>query len=35
VRYTSQPSLRAALRSHVVHLRTMGRLGLPVEIEMG
>jgi linoleoyl-CoA desaturase len=35
VRYTSQPSLRAALRSHFVHLRTMGRLGLPVEIEMG
>jgi linoleoyl-CoA desaturase len=35
VRYTSQPSLRAALRSHVVHLRTMGRLGVPVEIEMG
>jgi len=35
VRYTSQPSLRAALRSHAVHLRTMGRLGLPVEIEMG
>jgi linoleoyl-CoA desaturase len=35
VRYTAQPSLRAALRSHVAHLRTMGRLGLPVEIEMG
>jgi len=35
VRYSSQPSLRAALRSHVVHLRTMGRLGVPVEIEMG
>ena len=35
VRYTAQPSLRAALRSHVVHLRTLGRLGVPVEIEMG
>jgi linoleoyl-CoA desaturase len=35
VRYTAQPSLWAALRSHVAHLRTMGRLGLPVEIEMG
>jgi linoleoyl-CoA desaturase len=35
VRYTTQPSLRAALRSHYVHLRTMGRLGLPVPIEMG
>jgi linoleoyl-CoA desaturase len=35
VRYTSQPSLRAALRSHFVHLRRMGRLGLAPEIEMG
>jgi linoleoyl-CoA desaturase len=35
VRYVSQPSLAAALRSHYRHLRTMGRLGLPVEIEMG
>ena len=35
IRYSSQPSLRAALRSHVLHLRAMGRLGLPVEIEMG
>ena len=35
VRYSSQPSLRAALRSHYLHLRTMGRLGLPVELEMG
>lgn len=35
VRYTSQPSLRAALRSHYVHLRRMGRLGVPVPIEMG
>ena len=35
VRYTAQPSLRFALRSHFRHLRTMGKLGLPVEIEMG
>ncbi len=35
VRYASQPSLWAALRSHFLHLRTMGRLGLPAEIEMG
>src|SRR5437868_3009090 len=28
VRYTSQPSLRAALRSHQRHLRALGRLGL-------
>jgi linoleoyl-CoA desaturase len=35
VRYTAQPSLCAALRSHFLHLRTMGRLGLPVPIEMG
>jgi len=35
VRYSTQPSLRAALRSHLAHLRRMGRLGLPVEIEMG
>ncbi len=35
IRYTSQPSLGAALRSHVAHLRTMGRLGMPAEIEMG
>ena len=35
IRYSSQPSLKAALRSHALHLRTMGRLGLPVEIEMG
>ena len=35
VRYTAQPSLWAALRSHVRHLRTMGRLGIPVELEMG
>jgi len=35
VRYTAQPSLRVAIRSHYRHLRAMGRLGLPVEIEMG
>jgi len=35
VRYYAQPSLRAALRSHQRHLRTLGRLGVPAEIEMG
>jgi linoleoyl-CoA desaturase len=35
VRYTAQPSLLRALRSHHRHLRTLGRQGLPVEIEMG
>ena len=35
VRYTTQPTLWFALRSHYRHLRTMGRMGLPVEIEMG
>ena len=35
IRYSSQPSLRAALRSHFLHLRAMGRLGIPPEIEMG
>ena len=35
VRYTTQPSLRQALRSHFRHLREMGRLGIPAEIEMG
>ena len=35
VRYSSHPSLARALRSHFLHLREMGRLGLPVEIEMG
>ena len=35
VRYSSHSSLGRALRSHFLHLRTMGRLGLPVEIEMG
>jgi linoleoyl-CoA desaturase len=35
VRYTAQPSLGRALRSHFRHLRAMGRLGIPAEIEMG
>ncbi len=35
VRYSAQPSLWAALRSHTAHLKAMGRLGYPVEIEMG
>ena len=35
IRYTVQPSLRAALRSHQRHLRALGRIGIPAEIEMG
>jgi len=35
VRYTAQPSLRAALRSHQRHLRALGRTGVRAEIEMG
>jgi linoleoyl-CoA desaturase len=35
VRYTSQPSLRKALGSHQRHLRALGRLGLPAQLEMG
>ena len=35
VRYVAQHSLRAALRSHFRHLRTMGRMGVPVVPEMG
>jgi linoleoyl-CoA desaturase len=35
VRYTAQPSLWAALRSHFLHLREMGRLGVPASFEMG
>ena len=35
VRYVTQHSLRAALRSHVRHLRAMGRIGLPISLEMG
>ena len=35
VRYVTQRSLRAALRSHFRHLRTMGRSGMPAALEMG
>jgi len=35
IRHTSQPTLRAALRSHHRHLRALGRSGRRVEIEMG
>ena len=35
VRYTVQPSLRLALRSHHRHVRALGRSGMPVTIEMG
>jgi linoleoyl-CoA desaturase len=35
IRYTAQPSLWVALRSHFLHLRRMGKLGLPPQIEMG
>jgi linoleoyl-CoA desaturase len=35
VRYVTQRSLRAALWSHFRHLRTMGRKGVPVALEMG
>jgi linoleoyl-CoA desaturase len=35
VRYTVQPSLRAALGSHVRHLRELGRAGIRAEREMG
>ncbi|MFL5927718.1 MAG: fatty acid desaturase family protein [Gaiellaceae bacterium] len=35
IRYTAQPSLRAALRSHHRQVRTLGRLGQPVELDMG
>jgi len=35
VRYTAQPSLRRSLKSHFLHLRRMGQLGQPVELEMG
>jgi linoleoyl-CoA desaturase len=35
VRYSFHPSLGRALRSHFLHLKTMGQLGLPAEIEMG
>jgi len=35
IRYSTQPTLRRALRSHYRHLRSMGKLGIPLEIEMG
>ena len=35
VRYTTQPSLRAALGSHFRYLRELGRAGLRAELEMG
>ncbi len=35
VRYVEQRSLGAALRSHFRHLRTLGRMGVPVAVEMG
>jgi linoleoyl-CoA desaturase len=35
VRYTVQPSLRVALRSHFRHLRELGRAGVRAELEMG
>jgi linoleoyl-CoA desaturase len=35
VRYTTQPTLWAALRSHFRHLRELGRAGLRAELEMG
>lgn len=35
VRYTVQPSLRVALRSHSRHLRALGRAGILAERGMG
>jgi linoleoyl-CoA desaturase len=35
VRYTTQPSLRAALGSHLRHIRRLARRSVPIEIEMG
>jgi len=35
IRYSTQPTLGRALRSHYRHLRAMGRLGIPLEIEVG
>jgi linoleoyl-CoA desaturase len=35
VRYVTQHSLRAALGSHFRHLRTMGRNGVRVALDMG
>ena len=35
IRYSVQPSLRGALRSHHRHLRALGRSGVAVHLEMG
>ena len=35
VRYSVQPSLRIALRSHFRHLRELGRAGVRAELELG
>jgi linoleoyl-CoA desaturase len=35
VRYVAQGSLRAAVRSHFRHLRAMGRMGVPIALDMG
>jgi len=35
IRYNANPSLAGALRSHFLHLRRMGQLGVPPHIEMG
>jgi len=35
VRYTVQPTLRGALRSHIRHLRQLGQAGVRAELEMG
>jgi linoleoyl-CoA desaturase len=35
VRYMAHQSLRASLRSHFRHLRTMGRMGVPITLETG
>ncbi len=35
IRYTVQPTLRTALRSHMRHLRRLGEAGVRAELEMG
>ncbi len=35
VRYSFHSSLAGALRSHFLHLKAMGQLGLPADVEMG